>query len=323
MLINVKTITEDYMDVQKAMQKLGLKDISAIDVPKIKGVAGSGTTKSIFLTAKTNDNSAAMVKIGNMGSPNYKEVKDNYDGYVISKSFGISPKFFYYYKIGRNNLIVMEMGKISFIELAHSTKDPTALYRKFARKIMKIYKTTITSNKKQSGKFILRTLSIMEENLGYMLKEGIITPDFMKIFRSLHRNISSCIPEKVLWSNWLELSPEHVYVNGKRFIVIDPKGKNRTLGIPEVELGMFATLCKKVYKLPKGADAYLLLRSVSRNVGKLQGISVADEEKLWLLGEALQYTYSSRFRVQSDPKLSRLYGSIAASKINRLARLCK
>ncbi len=323
MLVNMEASPEDYINMQRVMlEKLGLRNISVINAPKISGVAGSGTTKSIFLTAKTSNNSAAMIKVGIRGSPSYKEVKDNYDGYLVLKSLGIAPMFFSYHEGGGNNFIIMEMGKKSFIELARSTKDPEALYRKFARRVIEAYKITVTSNKKQSDTFMLETLSIMKVNLEYMIRGEIINSDFMKTFKTLRRVISSYAPEKVLWSNWLELSPEHVYINGKRFIIIDPKGKNHFLGIPEVELGMFATLCNKVYGLPKGPYAYLLFRSVSRNVSKLQGISGSDEKKPWLLGEALQYTYSSRFRIQSDPERARLYGSIAAAKINQLVNLC-
>ena len=124
-----------------------------------------------------------------------------------------------------------------------------------------------------------------------------------------------------MWTNWEEFLPEHVYASQGRLFVIDPKGKDMVLGLPQIDLAMFSVLCSDVYKLPSGEKGEIILKNLSDKISVQQGLSQRDAGILWLLGRAMQYSLSSRFRIDKELERAVEYGSKSASVILELERI--
>jgi hypothetical protein len=302
---------------------LDLKDFRAINQAGLSGVSGMGTTKCILMECESGSGEPLIVKIGKAGTKGGNEIVKNYEAYRLTSSLGVDlvPNPVFLRTLDGYNILVMERGIKSFLELTREVGNPQAAYGRLITALRDSYGKTITQDKNQALKFLNYNAARIPKYLSkYLAPANLVDRETVELSEQVQTQIGAFAPDKVVWSNWAEFLPEHVYASKTgRLFVIDPKGADSLLGIPQVELAMFGTLSKEVYGLPGGEEGWISLRKLSKEVAALQGMSEEAEAVLWVFGEALQYSLSSRFRIGTDDARAKVYAENCTAKIRELA----
>lgn len=303
-------------------------DLSGIKVLQdqgMEGVAGYGTTKSLLFQATMNK-MPVVVKAGIGNTPAGDEIKNNYEAYQFSKNLGVKliPFCVSFYTFENYNILIMERGVSSFIVAAKKFERDAVrlqdLYQTFGKELWSTYVKTIKADILQANKFIDYTINRIYKNFNdYLIPNGLAESKVLLKIKEIGGIIAGYTPYKVSWTNWEELLPEHVFLNNANsFFVIDPKGKDKVLGLPQVELAMFGVLCSDVYNLPGGTAYYEMFKNLAVEVTGLAGEGIQKFEVMWRIGKALQYSLSSRFRIGSEPERANLYAKSASKEVYEL-----
>lgn len=287
-------------------------------------VAGTGTTKSTILFGDTKGGQKVVIKIGVSNSTSGVEIIKNYEAYEVSKKIGanIIPKIVLFDKYKNLNLLIIEHGATDFVSLMRGLeKDKNGLqnaYQGFIEKLNEVHRSTQIEDAQQVMNFVNYTFERLAENFEkYLIPAGLAEADNIKLIRLIQQEIKVLLPTKVEWTNWGEFVPEHVFISNGRYFVIDPKGKDQVLAIPQIDLAIFAELCR-VYSLPGAEDNYYKFKELSLEITSSQGGNSEIDSIWWALGHALQYSMSSRFRLDKHPKESVEYAKKSIKNIEKL-----
>jgi len=242
----------------------------------------------------------AVLKAGDIRSRAGSEIERNYSAYEEMDEIGISqyvaPKI---YGRGFYNGIL-------YLILEDAGED----FRKSAtlENIIPMTDTLITSldkayrqSKRENPEGAIGWLTGIKDHMKkyfvqHLKNAGYVKDEDIDKLESL--DLDKISPKNVAWST-ADLTPDNVFVNNNRVIIIDPMPN--ALGVPTIDLAMFSTLAGEVYNLPNGD---LCAEKVKNFAGKISTYLGYDNSGslLFKFGQARQYALSSRFRIGKDSR---------------------
>jgi len=317
---------EKLMNILK--EEMRFTDIEPLNID-IAGVAGASTRNCFLYKGTAPGGNILAIKAGDIGSTAGDEVLKNYEAYEFSKSLGVDviPSPYSFVQQNGMNILVMEYGRRNFItEIRNGgwveklcERDAGFLFLNTADRLKEVYKKTLRVDAEASKNFVRAKIADQARYFeSYLVPAGLVGEDATDRVKAL--DIEKLAPEKVTWTTGGELTPEQICSGkcGCGIFIVDPRRKEELMGLPQVDLGMFAVLSRDIYKLPRGDVGYRMMRKVSNEMSKLQG---ANDEALWAFAEMRQYSLSSRFRIGKEDERAVKYANIAQEKLETLEGL--
>lgn len=234
-----------------------------------------------------------------------QEVLDNIRGYKEMAKEGVS-EMVPNHTIGTLDdkiYLVMEyLGK----DFATSTEDmphPEELYSTLCDRMLPIYAGT----RKMDGRsniFLERMLERIRENFFQY-----IIPAEMASASAAHALVKIRIEElKTDYSTFgvFDFTPEDIFLTQTGVMYPDPKHEVR--GNPIVDLACFSGVSRDALKLPGSVQGYdCIEQCASDAVANILHLTETQARRIFLLGRALQCSFSSRFRIEKEPELASVY----------------
>lgn len=190
-----------------------------------------------------------------------------------------------------------------FAKRTHYESLPELMYAKLVHNMESIYGKTIQVDE-SSYNFIARIQELLRNNyLGHILPAKLIDPDM--IIPHLAFDIDVFNTSKSCFAVF-DFTPEDVYLTEDAIRYPDPKADVR--GNPIIDLACFAGVSRDIYELPGSKEGYDYLEDLAiYDISNKLGLTQLTARELFNLGRSLQYSLSSRFRIQSEPTLAQEY----------------
>lgn len=251
--------------------------------------------------------SEAVIKLG-VNELGRSEIGNNLASYSEMKEFGVSkivaPEIFAKDERGEFPYIILEYLGTDFRKRA-TQENIMGMTRVLVDGLDAAYTTSICKDPVASQKWLEeRKQDIIRYFTVYLIPSGFGSKEDVLTLQKLE--MKKIAPEYVTWAT-RDLTPDNIFINGKRLTVIDSKSGSR--GMPLLDVAMFATLAGEVYNLPNGIESAGLARNFASRIGE-EMLKTDYSKELFEFGEIFQYSLSVRFRKDKDPRSSTFVESI-------------
>lgn len=236
-----------------------------------------------------------------------EEIHENIQGYIALQQQGVPELLPDTIRIrslnGRDYLITTYLGN-DFAYRAQNEPNPEALYQELASQLLPIYKKTLKENSIDADTFLHFIENLLKRNfVGYITSSGIVNEEEAKDL--LNFDVYQLVTDKSCFAVF-DFTPEDVYLTEKGIKYPDPK--QLISGNPIIDLACFAGVSRDVYKLPGSEEGYKILYDLAMHeVAPLLGLSENQAQRIFYLGRAVQYSLSSRFRIENEREKASVY----------------
>jgi len=244
---------------------------------------------------------AAVLKAGSIETRPAEEIYSNIQAYNEMRDLQVSPYVApVIFTHGEENgiaYILLEYAGRDFRNAA-TVETSVEMTQTLINSLREAYRSSVRSNKTSTIDWLNGIKNHMKGYFVNHLKPaGYVSDDDISLIDRL--NIKKIAPNNITWST-ADLTPDNIFIKGDRTIIIDPKPNSK--GVPLIDLAMFSTVSEEVYQLPNGMICAEKIRDFSSEVYELLEVSEKQGDLLFNLGQARQYTLSSRFRINKDPR---------------------
>lgn len=257
---------------------------------------------------KRTDDDCFVVKMAESSNTNaVEEIKNNIRGYEQIKASGgtfILPQYSIHSVDGATSLV-----------MDYLDADFASYVRKFG---IKGYELLVSFYDEMTQKPLFESKGLyVPEVLRYTIFFAQQTPSLfdLNFYKNLKRWSSDLQSERDSLF-LLDFTPDNLFIQNDQIIFIDPWSQSTYVGCPIISLGQFVTLAKDIYSLPASIEGARLIQNFCQTVLSARlGISEIIAQKMFLLGQVLQYVLSASVRGEKN-KLGILFASRATAIVD-------
>jgi hypothetical protein len=220
-----------------------------------------------------------------------------------------------YIKVGgfsdRKYIIMSYLGE-DFAQQSMRSERSLLLYSILPVLLGPIYRRTKKKDE-ESKKFLERMKHRLEKNYReYLIPSGATSEKSLELLYDIEKHA----PEFSCFAVF-DFTPEDVYLIGDKIKYPDPKQEIR--GVPIIDIACFAGLAKDVYHLPSSNEGYAILKKFALNeIPEILEMSRKDAKIIFYYGRALQFSLSSRFRINREMGKAKIYAAKSLGYLHRI-----
>jgi len=292
-----------------------LENFSAIDHRNITRVLNRENLKPLQIFSTGNSGCIVLKAVRDLDEFVLKiptddhslvEILNNIRGFDNLRREGLDemlPEFIGVGKVDKLTYILSTYLGNDFAADSRKAGDGNNLFSILSERIFSIYKKTL-KNDSQPDSFINNFKIRLNKNFKqYIIPAGIVKTRSFDKFIGFDANKYS---SKFNCFGGFDFTPEDIYLKDNTVKYPDPKSEIR--GNPIIALACFAGVSRDIYCLPGAIEGYELLhRLATTKVADLLELADNQAESIFNLGRALQFSLSSRFRIEKDPGLAEVY----------------
>lgn len=240
------------------------------------------------------------------GQNSQKEILANIEGYTHLANEGLIemlPEITHVGTLGSRTYLITTYLGADFAARARVEGENNLLFQMLADRMLDVYERS-KKHDNQSLASLQRLQFLLTKNFNeYIIPSGIIKAGAVESFLEIDlKKYASPLSTFGVF----DFTPEDIYLTGETIKYPDPKSDVR--GNPIVDLACFAGVSRDISRLPGANFGYQLLHDVSvTKVADLLELTSEQAEGIFNLGRALQFSLSSRFRVEKDQSLAVTY----------------